>query len=53
MAPAGPGTQMVRCLVDQCAVEIQASDSVCGVKASANLYSLIENRQGCGLEPYA
>ena len=29
------------------------SHSVAGVKASANLYSLIETAKGCGLEPYA
>ncbi|MHB8388892.1 MAG: IS66 family transposase [Acidobacteriaceae bacterium] len=29
------------------------SDSVRGVKASANLYSLIESAKACGLEPYA
>lgn len=29
------------------------SDSVCGVKASANLYSLIETAKANGLEPYA
>ena len=29
------------------------SDSVRGVKASANLYSLIETAKACGLEPYA
>ncbi|MFN2309626.1 MAG: IS66 family transposase, partial [Gammaproteobacteria bacterium] len=29
------------------------SDSVRGIKASANLYSLIETAKACGLEPYA
>jgi len=29
------------------------SQSVAGVKASANLYSLIETAKACGLEPYA
>ncbi len=29
------------------------SDSVRGVQASANLYSLIETAKACGLEPYA
>ena len=29
------------------------SDSVVGVKASANLYSLIETAKANGLEPYA
>ena len=29
------------------------SDSVAGVKASANLYSLIETAKAHGLEPYA
>ena len=29
------------------------SDSVRGVQASANLYSLIESAKACGLEPYA